>query len=347
MSIAVGAEIALKYAVKISKISWRTRAEIMAGKKAAQKIVVLGSINTDLVVTTSRLPLPGETLMGQEFFTVPGGKGANQAVACGKLGIPTQLIGRVGGDEFGRSLLANLQEAGIETTGVTIDPHTSSGVAAIVVATGGENQIIVIPGANGRIDTAELAQLEKLFPTAALLLLQLEIPLGIVIAAAQAAHRAGVPVILDPAPLTLGFPPELYPLIEIITPNQGEASQLVGFPVTDRASATRAAQELLRRGVKNAVVKLGGEGAVCATPEDCFFLPAFAVEVVDTVAAGDAFNGGLTAGLISGLSLAESLVWAAAAGAIATTKPGAQSSLSDRLTLNDFLTARGVTKLLS
>ena len=313
-------------------------------KAAVRKlIIVLGSINMDLVATTLRLPLPGETLLGQEFFTVPGGKGANQAVACSRLGVPTQMIGRVGGDEFGQSLLAGLQGAGVGIEAVLVDQFTSSGVAAIAVASDGENQIIVIPGANGRIDRPEITQLEKLLPTAALLLLQLEIPLEIVTIAAQAAAKAGVPVILDPAPMPPVFPSELYPLIEIITPNQTEASQLVGFPVIDQASATHAAQELIARGVKNAVVKLGDQGAVWVTATDCVFVPAFDVQAVDTVAAGDAFNGGLAAGLVSGLSLRSSLTWAVAAGAIATTKAGAQSSLGDRTTLNNFLQARGIT----
>lgn len=309
-----------------------------------KSVVVLGSINMDLVATTPRLPLPGETLTGLEFFTVSGGKGANQAVACSRLGVPTQLIGRVGGDEFGRSLLAGLQGAGVGLEAVLVDNSTRSGVAAIAVAAGGENQIIVIPGANGRIDRTEITQLEKLLPTAAFLLLQLEIPLEIVLIAAQAAYKAGVPIILDPAPLPPIFPPELYSLIEIITPNQTEASQLAGFTVVDQATATLAGQELVARGVKNAVVKLGDQGAVWVTATDYAFIPAFRVETVDTVAAGDAFNGGLAAGLYAGLPLRSALVWAAAAGAIATTKPGAQSSLSDRATLNQFLQARGITQ---
>lgn len=303
-----------------------------------KSIIVFGSINMDLVTTTSRLPLPGETLIGQDFFTVFGGKGANQAIACGKLEMPTEIVGRVGGDQFGQELLANLQGAGVGTRAVQIDRATSSGVAAIAVAADGENQIIVIPGANGKISTTEVNRVEDFLPKAALLLLQLEIPLEMVIAAAQAAHRKGVFVILDPAPMPKIFPPELYSLVDLITPNQVEASQLLGFSVDDRASATRAAQELRQRGVKNAVVKLGAQGAVCATPEDCFLIPAFPVETVDTVAAGDAFNGALAAGLFQGLPLKEALTWAAAAGAIATTKPGAY--LVDRATLEDFLKAR-------
>lgn len=317
--------------------------EIFEKAAVRKTVIVLGSINMDLVATTPRLPLPGETLTGSEFFTVSGGKGANQAVSCSRLGVPTQMIGRVGGDEFGQSLLAGLAGAGVGIESVFVDQSTSSGVAAIAVASDGENQIIVIPGANGQIDRSEIAQLEKLFPTAALLLLQLEIPLEIVTIAAQAATKAGVPVILDPAPMTPVFPPKLYPLIEIITPNQTEASQLVGFPVTDQTTATRAGKELIARGVKNAVVKLGDQGAVWVTATDGVFIPAFEVQVVDTVAAGDAFNGGLAAGLVSGLSLRSALTWAAAAGAIATTKPGAQSSLGDRATLDSFLQARGIT----
>jgi len=304
-------------------------------------VIVLGSINRDLVTRTPRLPLPGETLMGESFLTVSGGKGANQAVACSRLGLSTHLIGRVGDDEFGRSLLADLQGAGVNIEAVSINSQTSSGVAAIAVATDGENQIILIPGANGRCDRTEISKLEKLLPTAAILLLQLEIPLEVVIAAAQSAFNAGVTMILDPAPMPPVFPSELYPLLDILTPNQTEAAQLVGFVVEDQITATRAAQELVARGVKNAVVKLGSQGAVWASATDCLFIPAFSVVAVDTVAAGDAFNGGLAAGLMMGLSLRSALVWATAAGAIATTKPGAQSSLSDRATLENFLQTRG------
>lgn len=305
-------------------------------------MIVFGSINMDLVVQSPRLPVPGETLLGRGFFTAPGGKGANQAVAIARLGVPTRMVGRVGGDSFGRELLNSLQTSGVQTDHVLVDSAASSGVAAIAVDDAGENQIIIVPGANGRVDEADVERLTNLLPGAIALLLQFEIPIRAVVSAAQAARRAGVPVILDPAPAQLDVPDELYPLVDIITPNEIEAGQLVGFPVDGREKAESAAGVLLQRGVGSAIVKLGACGAVCATKEETFFVRAFPVLTVDTVAAGDAFNGGLAAALALGLSLRQAVVWGAAAGALATTKAGAQSSMCDRSTFDAFLKERGV-----
>ncbi|MBD2307850.1 ribokinase [Chroococcidiopsis sp. FACHB-1243] len=320
--------------------------------------IVFGSINIDLVSKTPRLPLPGETLTGHSFATAPGGKGANQAVAIAKLGVPSYMVGRVGGDNFGRELLASLQAAGVRTENVLVDESISSGVAAIAVDDNGENQIIITPGANGRVDETDVERLQsvlKIPPSPpfqgglggsrppsqgglgeSILLLQLEIPLSAVIAAAQVAKAAGIQVILDPAPAQ-NLPDELYPIVDIITPNETEAGRLVGFTVDGRETATEAAQALLQKGVGNAIVKLGAKGVICATPAETFFTPAFSVKAVDTVAAGDAFNGGLAAALVEGLSLRQAVVWGAAAGALAATKPGAQSAMPDRETFNQFL----------
>lgn len=305
-------------------------------------VIVFGSINMDLVVQSSRLPVPGETLLGRDFFTASGGKGANQAVAVARLGVPTQLVGRVGGDSFGSELLSSLQTAGVQTEHVLVDKSTASGVAAIAVDDAGENQIIIVPGANGRVNETDVERLTNLLPGAIALLLQFEIPISAVLSAAQAAYAAGVPVILDPAPAQLDVPADLYSLVDIITPNEIEAGQLVGFTVDDLESAAQAAAVLRQRGVGTAIVKLGEQGAVCATTEETFFVPAFPVSAVDTVAAGDAFNGGLAAALAEGLPLRQAVVWGAAAGAIASTKAGAQSSLPDRQTLNVFLNERGI-----
>ncbi len=299
--------------------------------------VVFGSINMDLVARTPRLPVPGETLLGHKFFTAPGGKGANQAVAIARLGIPTQMVGRVGSDSFGQEVLKSLQTAGVNTDYVLVDETASSGVAAIAVDDTGENQIIIIPGANGRIDGTDVERLESLLLGANALLLQFEISMSAVWRATQAAREAGVKVILDPAPVQIEVPEELYPLVDIITPNEIEAGQLVGFPVDGVEAATKAANMLLQRGVGSAIVKLGAKGAVCATEEETFFVPAFPVAAIDTVAAGDAFNGGLAVALAEGLSLQQAVVWGAAAGALASTKPGAQSSMCDRQTFNTFL----------
>jgi ribokinase len=296
----------------------------------------------DLVVQSPRLPVPGETLLGQGFFTAPGGKGANQAVAIARLGVPTQMVGRVGKDSFGRELLSSLQIAGVQTDHVLVDEAAGSGVAAIAVDDAGENQIIVVPGANGRVDEADVERLKGLLPGAIALLLQFEIPMSAVLRAAQAARQAGVPVILDPAPAQLDVPAELYPLVDIITPNEIEVGQLVGFPVDEPDSAAQAAAVVRQRGVGAAIVKLGARGVVCATKEETFFVPAFPVAAVDTVAAGDAFNGGLAAALAEGLPLQQAVVWGAAAGALASTKPGAQSSMCDRATFDAFLKKRCV-----
>ncbi len=305
-------------------------------------IIVFGSINMDLVTKSPRLPMAGETLQGYEFFTAPGGKGANQAVAAARLGIPTQIVGRLGDDEFGRQLQRSLQESGVNTDRILVDQAASSGVAVITVDDAGENNIIIVAGTNGRVNHQDIDRLTDLLPGAAALLLQLEIPLPAVIAAAQAARRAGVSVILDPAPAKGDIPPELYPLVDIITPNEIEASQLVGFPVDGQEAAAKASAELRQWGVGSVIVKLGDRGVFCATGEETFFVPAFSVQAVDTVAAGDAFNGGLAAALAEGRSLREAVVWGAAAGAISATKAGAQPSLPDRETFNNFLTQRGV-----
>lgn len=304
-----------------------------------QSIIVFGSINMDLVTKTPRLPVAGETLTGYEFFTAGGGKGANQAVAAARLGISTQMVGRLGNDDFGRQLLRHLQAAGVQTDGVLVDETTSSGVAVITVDDAGENNIIIIGGANGRLNETDVERLRSRLPGAAALLMQLEIPMATVQLAAQVAHSAGVPVILDPAPAQ-DIPDDLYPLIDIITPNQLEASQLVGFPVDGQEAARQASAELQQRGVSTVIVKLGDRGVFCATAEETFFVPAFSVQAVDTVAAGDAFNGALAVALAQGRLLREAVVWGAAAGALSATKAGAQPSLPDRETFEAFLKQR-------
>ncbi|BAU06813.1 ribokinase [Fischerella sp. NIES-3754] len=306
-------------------------------------VIVFGSINLDLVATAPRLPLPGETLLGHDFLKVPGGKGANQAVALARLGIPTQMVGRVGAQSFSAELIESLQAAGVQTENVLVDETVSSGVAIIIIDDTGQNQIVVIPGANGCVNQEDVTRMSRLLPESSALLLQLEIPLSTVVAAAQTATTAGVTVILDPAPAQSNLPNELYPLVDIITPNEVEAGQLMGFPVDGQESAKKAAEALLNRGVKNAIVKLGAQGVVCATSAETFFVPAFPVKAVDTVAAGDAFNGGLAAAISQGLPLRQAIVWGAAAGAIAATKLGAQTSLPDRLTFDTFLKDRGIS----
>jgi ribokinase len=203
-------------------------------------VVVFGSINMDLVVRAPRLPAPGETLTGRTFFTAPGGKGANQAVACARLGAPTHMIGRVGGDMFGETLREGLRVYGVNVDGVVIDGDQPSGVALIAVDDAAENFIVVVPGANGTIGPNMIARLDAALPGAGVLLLQLEIPLDAVLAAAPGARGHGATTILDPAP-ACPLPPELYAVTDILTPNETEAALLVGFPVRSTDDARRAA----------------------------------------------------------------------------------------------------------
>ena len=310
-------------------------------------IVVFGSINQDLVAKASHLPKPGETLLGKSFFTASGGKGANQAVAVARLGVPTYMVGRVGNDNFGKELINNLQASGVKTNNIFIDESTNSGVAIITVDDVGENHIVVVPGANGKLNTEDIERLSQLLPTAKVLLLQLEIPIETAIASVQLAQKSGVTVILDPAPAQSSLPDEFYKSVNIITPNEVEASELVGFPV-DEESAPKAAHILLEKikdnhsasnsnNIKAVIIKLGAKGVFCLTPEESFFTPAFQVETVDTTAAGDAFNAALATALWEGLSLKEAVKWGAAAGAIASTKSGAQPSLPDRVIFDTFI----------
>jgi len=305
-------------------------------------IVVFGSLNMDLVVRTPRLLQSGETLIGSDFYMTVGGKGANQAVAAARLGVSTEIIGRVGDDAFGLELLAELKAVGVGTDGILVDA-THSGVAVITVAATGENQIIGVFGANGNVDETDVERLKIRLPGTKLLLLQLEIPIAAVKQAAQVAHAAGVQVILDPAPVPTETIASLYPFIDILVPNEVEAGQLVGFAVNSPETAAMAARVLQHQGAKTVIVKLGAQGVFCATPDETFFVPAFKVEAIDTVAAGDAFAGGLAAALIEGASLWQAVKWGAAAGALATTKKGAQAAMPDRPTFNSFLTANGVT----
>lgn len=303
-------------------------------------VLVFGSINMDLVARTPRLPAVAETITGHEFFTAPGGKGANQAVAVARLGVPTKMVGRVGGDAFGPELRQNLNAAGVDTSPVFTDTSVSSGVAIIAVDDQAQNNIIIIPGANGRVGAEDVQRLEQNLPGAKALLLQLEVPLEAVTAAAQLARQHGVAVILDPAPAR-DLPIELYAAVDLLTPNEVEAAQLVGFPVKTPEDADRAATVLRGRGVKIVIIKMGALGVFYAQASgEKGFVPAFKVEAIDTVAAGDAFNGGLATALVEGQALATALRWGAAAGALSATKRGAQPSMPGRAEFEEFLKAQ-------
>lgn len=299
-------------------------------------IYSFGSLNIDLVCQVSQLPQIGETRLGTDFQTVPGGKGANQAVAAARLGASTAMVGRVGDDAFGHSLLASLAGAGVNTEAVQIDPH-HSGIASIAVDAQGQNQIVVVPGANGHVSIVDAQHFARRLHPQDVLLLQFEIPLEAVATAAQIAHQQGATVILDPAPVQTDWPSNLAHHLQVLTPNQSEASALVGWSITDVASAQRAAAQLHGRGIPVVIVKLGAEGVVVVSDQGGFHQPAIAVKAIDTVAAGDAFNGGLAVALSEGKPLVEAVAWATAVAAYAVTQRGAQSAMPTRSQLTPWL----------
>lgn len=299
-------------------------------------ILVLGSINMDLTAYVPRLPAPGETLLGSKFITVPGGKGFNQAVAAGRLGADTQFIGRVGEDAFGRGVMRMIADEPVDISGILVDPNNSTGLAIINVDARAENSIVVISGANMAHDGREVARCREALATIRVLLLQLESPLETSLAAARAAREAGALVILDPAPAK-PLPAKAYQLCHILTPNELEAEVLVGFCPTNKEEAAQAASILRERGVETAVIKLGPQGVYYQSSRESGFVEPFAITALDTVAAGDAFNGGLAVALAEGRPLAEAIRWGAAAGALATTKIGASSAMPTRADLMKLL----------
>lgn len=291
-----------------------------------EKILVIGSLNMDMSVKTPYLPKAGETVLGDEFTMAPGGKGANQAVAAARLGCPVTMLGRVGKDLFGEQLVENLRNNGISTDLIITDSSHPTGVALINIDEQAENSIVVASGANKHCTPEDLQVLGKTVDEFKILMLQLEIPLQTVEAAAKLAKQHGLTVILDPAPARQ-LPSSLLQLVDIITPNETEAFILTGLEVHDAESAKAAAAVLLAQGVKNVVIKLGAKGALWAAENRSEHLPGEKVNAIDTTAAGDAFGGGLAAGLAAGQDMLSALKFANKVGALATTKRGAQPSL--------------------
>lgn len=293
------------------------------------RIIVVGSINMDLVFRTHQLPRPGETRTGHSFQQVPGGKGANQAVAVARLGAQVSMVGRIGEDGFGRTLIEGLVEEGIDTKFVTVTPNCSSGLAVIGVEDSGQNFITVIPGANGYVTSDDVSTAEELFPLADVLLLQFEIPLPAVQKAIELAHRYGVKIILDPAPSLKVVPADLLQ-VDVICPNETEAESLCGQVVDSIETATSAVQQIGRRGPRISLITLGSRGAIVFDGKTAEYVPPFAVNAVDTTAAGDAFAAAFGIALAEQMPVSEATRFAAAAGALATTQHGAQPAMPTR-----------------
>ena len=303
-------------------------------------VVVLGGINMDLVTLAPRFPEAGETIVGTEFLTYPGGKGANQALAAARTGARVAMVGRIGNDIFGPQAIASLSEAGVDVTGVTVSQGASTGIAVINIDESAQNRIIQVLGANDTCGDAEAEKVLRLLDRASVLLLQLEVSVELSLRVAQAAAARGTTVILDPSPVR-PIPSEFYSCCHIITPNETDAQALVDTPVVDRASAALAAGTLLNRGIPTVVVKLGPLGAYYATQKDGDYLRAFPVEAVDSVGAGDAFNGALAVAIAEGSDLPQAVRMASAAGALAVTRVGAQDSMPFRQEVDALLRVSG------
>jgi len=293
--------------------------------KNMNRILVVGSSNTDMVIKTDKLPLPGETVLGGTFFMNPGGKGANQAVAAARLGGKVSFITKIGDDLFGNQTVGVLKKEGVDTRNIVKDTALPSGIALITVNSAGENNIVVAPGSNGNLVAEDIPS--DLFSTGkySILLLQLEIPVMTVEYAALTAAEHGLKVILNPAPAQK-LHDYLLRHLWLITPDENEAGILTGIKISNESSAEKAATELQRRGVRNVIITLGAKGAYVKADEFTGIIPGIKVEAVDSTAAGDVFNGALAVAFAEGKGIKDAVVFANKAAAISVTRLGAQAS---------------------
>jgi len=302
----------------------------------SSSVVVVGSANADLVVHCRRVPGPGETLLGAGFATVPGGKGANQAVACSRLGAQAHFVGCVGSDAFGAFLRRTMSESGVSLEHLGVDKKLPTGVALIMVAASGQNSIVVAPGANAAVTPQRVRAARRTIAAAGALLLQLEIPLAAVAAALDAARESGVLAVLDAGP-AMRLPAGILRKANIVSPNESEAQALTGIAVSSLSSARRAARALIGMGLECVVMKLGHRGALLARGKAMRHFPAVPVRPVDTTAAGDAFTAALTVSLAGGTEIGEAVRFANHAGALATLTLGAQPSMPTLISLRRFM----------
>lgn len=299
------------------------------------RLTVVGSLNMDLVVRTPRIPRPGETIIGRDFHTIPGGKGANQAVAAAKLGAHVTMVGRVGDDDFGRALLNNLRAVGIKTDFVKTDPEAATGIALITVEDSGENNIVLASGSNMRLTVEDIKAAADAIAQADIVLFQLESPLPAVEAGLKLAKERGVVTLLNPAPAQ-PLSGALLSYVDILVPNETETALLTGLPVTTTAEIEKAAEHLRLVGVGAVILTLGERGAFLCSDQGNAMFPAYRIEPVDTTAAGDAFVAGLAVAWAETGSLTNAIPWANAAGALAAMKLGAQPSLPTRSEWEQF-----------
>ena len=299
------------------------------------KVVVVGSSNMDLVVKSERIPAVGETILGGDFLMVPGGKGANQAVAAARLEAEVYFIARLGEDIFAEASLNNFRKVGVKTKYIKRTSDAPSGVALIAVDNKGNNLIVVAPGANSLLSTDDVKQAEDDIASSGAVVAQLEIPIETVEFAAELAHKHNVPFILDPAPAR-ELSPQLLQKVDILTPNETEAQLLTDVKVEDEKSARAAAEKLIDSGVRCVIVTMGSTGYLLAQDGSFDFIEAPKVKAVDSTAAGDAFTGALACGIAAGKSVTDAAAFANCVAAVSVTKMGAQPSMPTRKIMEDF-----------
>ena len=308
-------------------------------------VCVVGSVHMDIIATAARLPARGESLLGERVALHPGGKAGNQAAQAALLGAQTFLVGRVGRDLFGDQLRAALQAKGVDVTYLAIDEEAPTGASPVFTGADGEYASIIVPGASQRLGDADLLAAREAIARAAVLLIQAEIPLAVSAAAARLARAAGVRVLFNASPVPAdpaAIPPDLWAAVDLLLANGLEAARLSGMDADDTPTATVAAAELRRRlAIPAVVLTLGAAGTVAVDDDGAWHQPAFPVEVVETIGAGDAFAGALASELARGASLRDALPLAAAAGAMAVTRPGAFDALADGAEIRAFLAERG------
>lgn len=290
-------------------------------------VLIIGSLNMDLVAQAERLPRAGETLLGQSFATVPGGKGANQAVAAARLGGQVAMIGCVGADAYGHALRQALADEGIDCQGVRVAEDVATGIAMIVVDASSQNAIVIVAGGNGQLESTDIERFDSLLQAADVVVCQLEIPYPVVAFVLQRAHEAGKTVILNPAPVTGPLPSQWLGWIDYLIPNETEAQAMTGLAVNSVAEAEQAASLLREAGAGKIIVTLGERGVLFADGVQSRHSPGRKVQAVDTTAAGDTFVGGFAAALARGLDESQAIAFGQAAAALSVTRAGAQPSI--------------------
>ena len=302
-------------------------------------IIVIGSLNMDLVIHVEKMPELGETIRGSDLLTIPGGKGANQAAAAAKLGNSVLMVGRVGGDAFGSVLKQNLSSFGVRTEKIFQDETASSGTAVITVDDAGNNSIVISAGANGNVSISDVESISNLLKNAKILLLQLEIPFEVVERAINLAYEYKVPVVLNPSPIA-SLSHKLLSKVKYLVLNEVEAKSISGIDVRDIETASLAAKFILSIGVENVIITLGEQGAFFASGNSTAHVPAIKVKPVDTTASGDAFTAGFVTGVLNNFSIIDAVRYGNCTGAITATKNGAQTSLPDKNTVDELYSSK-------